>query len=72
MKMIKKLLILIFLFFWFLNLSATHNRAGEITYVQLSDRSKELLKEVDSVPGIKITFFCRKDGKISMDDSKEG
>jgi hypothetical protein len=37
-------------------------------YVQLSDRSKELLKEVDSVPGIKITFFCRKDGKISMDD----
>jgi hypothetical protein len=37
-------------------------------YVQLSDRSKELLKEVDSVPGIKITFFCRKDGKISMED----
>lgn len=32
-------------------------------YVQLSDRSKELLKEVDSVPGIKITFFCRKDEK---------
>jgi len=37
-------------------------------YVQLSDRSKELLREVDAVPGIKITFFCRKDSKISMDD----
>ena len=36
--------------------------------VQLSDPSKELLREVDAVPGIKISFFCRKDSKISMDD----
>ena len=37
MKMIKRLLILTLLSFCFLNLSATHNRAGEITYVQISD-----------------------------------
>jgi gliding motility-associated-like protein len=34
---VKKLLILALLSFSFFNLSATHNRAGEITYVQLSD-----------------------------------
>lgn len=33
---IKRFLILTLFSFWFLNLSATHNRAGEITYVQLS------------------------------------
>ena len=37
MKMMKKLLILTLFSFCYLNLSATHNRAGEITYVQLSD-----------------------------------
>jgi gliding motility-associated-like protein len=37
MKMIKKLLILTLFSFCFLDLSATHNRAGEITYVQISD-----------------------------------
>jgi gliding motility-associated-like protein len=35
--MMKKLLIIVLLFFSVLNLRATHNRAGEITYVQLSD-----------------------------------
>jgi gliding motility-associated-like protein len=33
----KKILILILFLFFFINLSATHNRAGEITYVQISD-----------------------------------
>jgi gliding motility-associated-like protein len=33
----KKTLIFIFLVFNFINLNATHNRAGEITYVQISD-----------------------------------
>lgn len=37
-------------------------------YVHLSDTSKELLREVDAVPGIQITLFCRKDSKISGDD----
>ena len=38
----KKFLVLIMLFFSFINLSATHNRAGEITYVQLSDLTYEI------------------------------
>jgi gliding motility-associated-like protein len=42
MKMIKKLLALTFFSFWFLNLSATHNRAGEITYVQISDLTYQI------------------------------
>jgi gliding motility-associated-like protein len=37
MKKMKKLLTLILFSFFFLKISATHNRAGEITYVQISD-----------------------------------
>jgi len=37
----KKLLLLILLSLIFYNLSATHNRAGEITYVQISDLTYE-------------------------------
>ena len=39
---IKKLFLLIFVSFCFVNLNATHNRAGEITYVQLSDLTYEI------------------------------
>ncbi|MCJ7447787.1 MAG: gliding motility-associated C-terminal domain-containing protein [Bacteroidales bacterium] len=38
----KKLLLLILLSLIFYNLSATHNRAGEITYVQISDLTYEI------------------------------
>lgn len=38
----KKFLVLTFLSFCFVNVSATHNRAGEITYVQLSDLTYEI------------------------------
>ena len=38
----KILIIAAFLFPWFNNAGATHNRAGEITYVQLSDLSFEI------------------------------
>jgi len=40
-KKMKKILVLTVLSFCFFNLGATHNRAGEITYVQLSDLSYE-------------------------------
>ena len=39
---IKKLTVVALLFFFFCNSWATHNRAGEITYVQLSDLSFEI------------------------------
>ena len=39
---IKKLFILVLASFFFINLNATHNRAGEITYVQLSDLTYEI------------------------------
>jgi gliding motility-associated-like protein len=39
---IKKLTVVAFLFFLYCNSWATHNRAGEITYVQLSDLSFEI------------------------------
>jgi gliding motility-associated-like protein len=38
----KKLLILTLLSFCFINMTATHNRAGEITYVQISDLTYEI------------------------------
>src|SRR5512133_2327271 len=38
----KKFLILTLFSFIFINLTATHNRAGEITYVQLSDLTYEI------------------------------
>lgn len=39
---IKKLIVVALLFFFYCNGWATHNRAGEITYVQLSDLSFEI------------------------------
>jgi gliding motility-associated-like protein len=39
---LKKLIIVAFLFSWFIKAGATHNRAGEITYVQLSDLTFEI------------------------------
>jgi gliding motility-associated-like protein len=39
---IKKLIVIALLFFFYCNGWATHNRAGEITYVQLSDLSFEI------------------------------
>ena len=38
----KKLILLVFVSFSFSSLNATHNRAGEITYVQLSDLTYEI------------------------------
>lgn len=38
----KKLFLLLLISFSFYNLNATHNRAGEITYVQLSDLTFEI------------------------------
>lgn len=38
----KKILLLVLVSFYFINLKATHNRAGEITYVQLSDLTYEI------------------------------
>lgn len=40
--MIKKLLLLVVISFCFSSLHATHNRAGEITYIQLSDLTYEI------------------------------
>jgi gliding motility-associated-like protein len=39
---IKKVLLLVLVSFYFVNLNATHNRAGEITYIQLSDLTYEI------------------------------
>jgi len=39
---LKKLFLLVLVSLVFINLNATHNRAGEITYVQLSDLSYEI------------------------------
>jgi gliding motility-associated-like protein len=39
---IKKFFLLVLVSFYFVNLNATHNRAGEITYVQLSDLTFEI------------------------------
>lgn len=39
---VKKFFFLVLVSFCFLNLNATHNRAGEITYVQLSDLTFEI------------------------------
>jgi gliding motility-associated-like protein len=39
---IKKFFLLVLVTFYFFNLDATHNRAGEITYVQLSDLTYEI------------------------------
>ncbi|MCX6254397.1 MAG: gliding motility-associated C-terminal domain-containing protein [Bacteroidia bacterium] len=39
---IKKLFLLVLVSFYFVNLNATHNRAGEITYIQLSDLTYEI------------------------------
>jgi gliding motility-associated-like protein len=41
-KLIKKLFLLVMISFCFINMNATHNRAGEITYVQLSDLTYEI------------------------------
>ncbi len=38
----KKFTAIAFILFCFLNLNATHNRAGEITYVQISDLTFEI------------------------------
>lgn len=38
----KKFFLMILVTFCFVNLNATHNRAGEITYVQLSDLTYEI------------------------------
>lgn len=40
--MTKKLLLLVVISFYFTGLHATHNRAGEITYIQLSDLTYEI------------------------------
>jgi gliding motility-associated-like protein len=39
---LRKFIALVFVSFYFVNLNATHNRAGEITYVQLSDLTFEI------------------------------
>jgi gliding motility-associated-like protein len=39
---IKKFFLLVLVSFYFVNLNATHNRAGEITYIQLSDLTYEI------------------------------
>ena len=39
---IKNFFLLVLVSFYFVNLNATHNRAGEITYVQLSDLTYEI------------------------------
>jgi len=39
---VKKIFILFLLSFFFADIFATHNRAGEITYVQLSDLTYEI------------------------------
>ena len=39
---IKNFFLLVLVSFYFINLNATHNRAGEITYVQLSDLTYEI------------------------------
>jgi gliding motility-associated-like protein len=39
---VKKFLLLVLVSFYFINLNATHNRAGEITYVQVTDLSYEI------------------------------
>ena len=40
--MAKKIFLLVLVSFCFASLQATHNRAGEITYVQLSDLTYEI------------------------------
>ncbi|HUX59418.1 MAG TPA: gliding motility-associated C-terminal domain-containing protein [Bacteroidales bacterium] len=39
---VKKFFLLVLVSFYFINLNATHNRAGEITYIQLSDLTYEI------------------------------
>jgi gliding motility-associated-like protein len=39
---IRKFFLLVLVSFYFFNLNATHNRAGEITYIQLSDLTYEI------------------------------
>jgi gliding motility-associated-like protein len=40
--LVKKLFLLLMISFCFINMNATHNRAGEITYVQLTDLTYEI------------------------------
>jgi gliding motility-associated-like protein len=41
-QLLRKFFLLFLVTFYFINLTATHNRAGEITYVQLSDLTYEI------------------------------